>query len=112
MLIHCAAGKDRTGTVVALALDAGGVPRERIAEDYLATGDRIEQVIDRLRGSDTYRAELEGHDPRDHAPVPGTIERTLEVVDWNYGGAVGWLLVNGLRRYELARLRERLSGDR
>ena len=29
----------------------------------------------------------------DHAPVPGTIERTLEVVDWHYGGAVGWLLV-------------------
>jgi protein-tyrosine phosphatase len=111
VLVHCAAGKDRTGMVVALALDAAGVPRERIAQDYLATGDRIQQVIDRLRSSDTYRAELEGHDPKDHAPVPGTIERALEVVDWNYGGAVGWLLVNGLRRYELSRLRERLSSD-
>ena len=71
VLVHCAAGKDRTGMVVAFALDAAGVPRERIAEDYLATGDRIQQVIDRLRGSDTYRAGLEGHDPHDHAPVPG-----------------------------------------
>jgi len=112
VLVHCAAGKDRTGMVVALALDAAGVPRERIAEDYLATGERIDQIIERLRGSDTYRAELEGHDPQDHAPVPGTIERVLEVVDWNYGGAVGWLLVNGLRRHELARLRERLSAAR
>lgn len=108
VLVHCAAGKDRTGMVVALALDAAGVSRERIAEDYLATGERIEQIIDRLRSSETYRAELEGHDPQDHAPVPGTIERVLEVVDWNYGGAVGWLLVNGLRRHQLARLRERL----
>jgi protein tyrosine/serine phosphatase len=109
VLVHCAAGKDRTGMVVALALDAAGVSRERIAEDYLATGQRIEQIIDRLRASETYKAELAGHDPQDHAPVPGTIERALEVVDWNYGGAVGWLLVNGLRRHELARLRERLS---
>jgi protein tyrosine/serine phosphatase len=109
VLVHCAAGKDRTGMVVALALDAAGVPRQRIAEDYLATRDRIELIIDRLRGSDTYRAELEGHDAQDHAPIPGTIERALEIIDWNYGGAVGWLLVNGLRRHELARLRERLS---
>jgi hypothetical protein len=109
VLVHCAAGKDRTGTVVALALDAAGVPRDRIAGDYLATAERIEQIIDRLCSSDTYRAELIGHDPQDHAPVPGTIERVLELVDWHLGGAVGWLLVNGLRRWELARLRERLS---
>ncbi len=81
VLVHCAAGKDRTGMVVAVALDACGVSREVIAEDYLATAERIVQIIDRLRSSETYRAELEGHDPQDHAPVPGTIERVLELVD-------------------------------
>ncbi len=111
VLVQCAAGKDRTGMVVALALDAAGVPRERIAEDYLATGDRIEQIIDRLRARTHIGPSSRDTIRSDHAPVPGTIERALEVVDWNYGGAVGWLLVNGLRRYELARLRERLSGD-
>ena len=65
VLVHCAAGKDRTGTVVALALDVAGVSRELIAGDYLATAGRIELIIDRLRSSDTYRAELEGHDPQD-----------------------------------------------
>ena len=29
VLVHCAAGKDRTGVVIALALDAAGVDRER-----------------------------------------------------------------------------------
>ena len=43
----------------------------------------------RLVSSETYRAELEGHDPQDHAPVPGTIERVLELIDarpWRRGG--------------------------
>jgi protein-tyrosine phosphatase len=41
VLVHCAAGKDRTGVVVALALDAGGVDREAIVADYLATRERM-----------------------------------------------------------------------
>ena len=108
-LVHCAAGKDRTGTIVAIALEASGVPRELIAEDYLASGERIEQIIDRLCSSDTYRHELEGHDPQRHAPVPGTIERVLEIVDEQHGGAADWLLANGLSDDELALLRERLA---
>ena len=109
VLAHCAAGKDRTGTVVALALDAAGVPRDLIAEDYLATGERIEQIIARLCSSETYRRELEGHDPQDHAPVAGTIERVLEVVDARHGSAADWLIRNGLEPAELELLRQRLS---
>jgi protein tyrosine/serine phosphatase len=108
VLVHCAAGKDRTGTVVALALDASGVSRELIVEDYMASGERIEQIVERLRSSETYRRELEGHDPRTHAPVPGTIERVLKLVDSEYGGAAGWLIGNGLDESDLERLRERL----
>jgi protein-tyrosine phosphatase len=107
-LVHCAAGKDRTGVVVALALDASGVAREAIVEDYLATGERIVQIIERLCSSETYRAELEGHDPQDHAPVPGTIERVLELVDEQAGGSAAWLSANGLDDADLERLRERL----
>ncbi len=34
MLVHCTAGKDRTGIVVALVQAAIGVPLESIVEDY------------------------------------------------------------------------------
>ena len=113
VLVHCAAGKDRTGTVVALALEACGVGREEIAEDYLASGERIEQIMVRLCSSETYRAELEGHDPQRHAPVPGTIERVLEIIDERSGGAAPWLLEHGLDQRDLQRLRERiLPGSR
>jgi protein-tyrosine phosphatase len=71
VLVHCAAGKDRTGVVVALALDAAGVDRDTIVGDYLATRERIDAIIARLVSSSTYRAELEGHDAQKYAPVPG-----------------------------------------
>jgi protein-tyrosine phosphatase len=109
VLVHCAAGKDRTGVVVAMALDAGGVDRQTIVEDYLASAQRIDDIIARLVGSPTYRAELEGHDPQAHAPLPGTMERVLELIDDHFGGAAAWLSAHGLDADALDRLRDRVS---
>ena len=108
VLVHCAAGKDRTGVVIALALDAAGVDRDVIVSDYLASGDRIERIMERLVSSSTYRAEVEGHDPRSLAPAPGVIERVLEIVDERFGGALAWLSANGLDRRDQELLRRRL----
>ncbi|MDH3642864.1 MAG: tyrosine-protein phosphatase, partial [Gammaproteobacteria bacterium] len=41
-LVHCTAGKDRTGVGVALILLALGVPREVVMEDYLLTNEVID----------------------------------------------------------------------
>jgi hypothetical protein len=112
VLVHCAAGKDRTGVVVALALDAAGVDRHTIAGDYLASRERIGAIIARLVSSSTYRAELEGHDAQKHAPVPGTIERLLELVDDRFGGSVAWLSAHGLGDPDVERLRRRLAPAR
>jgi protein-tyrosine phosphatase len=109
VLVHCAAGKDRTGVVVAIALDAAGVDRGTIVRDYLATAERIDAILARLVRSPTYRAELEGHDPQDHAPVPGAMERVLEIVDDRLGGSIAWLCANGLSDPDLERLRQRLT---
>jgi protein-tyrosine phosphatase len=38
VLIHCSAGKDRTGMLVALVLEAIGTPREYVVADYALTG--------------------------------------------------------------------------
>jgi protein-tyrosine phosphatase len=108
VLVHCAAGKDRTGVVVALALDAVGLDRSAIVDDYLASGERIEEIMARLVSSPTYRAELEGHDPRRHAPIPGTMERFFEIIDERLGGTTDWLSEHGLERRDLELLRSRL----
>jgi protein-tyrosine phosphatase len=41
-IIHCTAGKDRTGVVCALMLDVLGVAREDIVEDFMLTGQYYE----------------------------------------------------------------------
>jgi protein tyrosine/serine phosphatase len=112
VLVHCAAGKDRTGVVVALTLDAAGADRCTIVADYLASRHRIDAIIARLVSSPTYRAELEGQDPQRHAPVLGTMERVLELVDERFGGSAAWLAAHGLAAPDLARLRRRLAPAR
>lgn len=52
-LVHCTAGKDRTGLVVALALSAAGVDRSAVVADYMQSalnldGDWLDQTLSRL----------------------------------------------------------------
>jgi protein-tyrosine phosphatase len=110
VLVHCAAGKDRTGVVVALALEAAGFDRAAIVADYIATEERIVQIVARLASSDTYRRDIAGGDPGRYAPLPGTIERVLELVSQRHGGARDWLAVHGVDDDDLESLRRRLGG--
>jgi protein tyrosine/serine phosphatase len=109
VLVHCAAGKDRTGVVVAVALDAAGWDREVIVADYLASTDRIDQILARLLSSETYRADIEANASKQHAPLPGAMERVLELIDERFGGTKEWLRANGLDDSELERLTDRLA---
>jgi protein-tyrosine phosphatase len=57
LVVHCAAGKDRTGVAVALLLDLVGVSRDDVMEDYLTTNLVRDQLRDRFRGHN----EVLGH---------------------------------------------------
>jgi len=107
-VVHCAAGKDRTGTVVALALDAVGVPHEAIVEDYALTGERIEQIISRLMPRDLYGPALRRQSVEDQLPRPETMQTILDTLAEEFGGATGWLRQQGWTDTDLARLRDRL----
>lgn len=50
VLLHCAAGKDRTGTTVALLLDLVGTGTEAIVADFLRTNDALDDVLTQLTG--------------------------------------------------------------
>ena len=51
LILHCTAGKDRTGFSVAMLLSALGVPHEVILEDYLLTNVAVD-LRARLLGAD------------------------------------------------------------
>ena len=44
ILVHCTAGKDRTGVAVAMLLLILGVPREVIVEEYLLSDGEVERA--------------------------------------------------------------------
>ncbi|TDD58940.1 tyrosine-protein phosphatase [Actinomadura darangshiensis] len=109
-LVHCAAGKDRTGVVCALALDVAGVTREAVLADYTQTGERLPAVLERLRGSDTYAADLDSRPADSHQPRAAIMEKVFARVDEEHGGTLGWLAGHGWTTEDTDALRTRLLG--
>jgi protein tyrosine/serine phosphatase len=107
-IAHCAAGKDRTGMVTAFALAEVGVTREAIIEDYVQSGERIDAIMARLRASRTYADDLKNRSADNHRPRRATLERVLDAVDEDFGGAPAWLRANGWTDDDAAALRKHL----
>src|SRR5260370_6717455 len=104
-LVHCAAGKDRTGVVVALALTAAGVRRPVVVADYAATGERIEASLGLLRRSPTYARDIDSLPVDGHPPRAETMAAFLEQMDSGYGGGRPGAAPPGLRDRGLGPLR-------
>lgn len=96
-LVHCTAGKDRTGVLVALVLDVLGVEEKAIVADYLDSHERLTA------------------DPGDviyqHVITEELITGSLAHVRARYGSAEGYLLAHGVSGAEIAALREGLLGE-
>jgi protein-tyrosine phosphatase len=107
VVVHCAAGKDRTGVVVALALVVAGVRREGIIADYALTDERIEAIHARLSASPTYAEDMKGRPLDDMRPHALSMRHFLDRLD-ELGGVEAWLTEHGFGPEEQAGLRQRL----
>lgn len=94
-LVHCAAGKDRTGVVIAFALDVAGVERAAIVDDFALTSDRVHKILARLTASPTYAADLDGTPAEAHLAKAETMDVLLTYLDDEFGGVEGWLGTHG-----------------
>ncbi|MFJ4166371.1 tyrosine-protein phosphatase [Microbacterium sp. NPDC089698] len=112
VLVHCTAGKDRTGVATALLLDAAGTERSAIVADYAASeqnlaGEWAERMLARAR---TWGVPLvPAITDLVTATPPSAIEAALAWLD-DRGGSASYLLRGGLTPVELDRLRERIAG--
>lgn len=106
-LVHCTAGKDRTGLVVALARLAAGATAAEVIDDYELSGAEVRPV--RAAHAETIAAQSALDDRADilrlHLDSPReAIAHALAVID-EWGGAAEYLRAHGLRGPQLAALR-------
>lgn len=109
-LVHCAAGKDRTGVVIALALSLVGVTRAAVVADYVRSAERAEAILARLAATAAYGPGLVGVTAVQTAPVASSMEGFLDAVDREYGGPHGLAMSLGVDEETVARLAARLVG--
>jgi protein tyrosine/serine phosphatase len=108
-VVHCAAGKDRTGVVVAMALGEVGVEPAAIVDDYARSAERTVATIRRLASRRTYAADLRNDvDLDQHKPRASTMQRLLAAIDDVHGGVPAWLRANGWTEDDAAALRTKL----
>lgn len=111
-LVHCTAGKDRTGLVVALATQAAGDTAEQILDDYVRSEADVRSVREPFAlaivggmpaedRAETLRLHLES--PRE------AMEHALAVID-EHGGAAEYLTRHGLHPDQLRTLRRKNAG--
>lgn len=108
VVVHCFAGKDRTGLVTALMLSAVGVADETVADDYAVSGPGVE-----LLSADWFATAADAEElalRRKYSISPR--ETMIDVLGWvrARGGAEAFLADAGLSSQELVALRRRLIG--
>lgn len=114
VLIHCAAGKDRTGFAAAVLLHALGASPETILEDYLLTAQsplmtdpvkrtRIEESVSRMIHGACSEAMIDA--------ILGVresyLQRAYDALNEQYGSMDGYLASAGIDDARLTRLRNR-----
>lgn len=107
VLVHCFAGKDRTGLVTALLLKLAGVPRETIAVDYALSDTYLQPLYNELL------APVEDADEREKlaqqfTSLPETLLATLAHLDARYGSVRSYLETCGVGAKDMERIKDRL----
>jgi protein-tyrosine phosphatase len=105
LVFHCTAGKDRTGVLAALVLDILGVEPEVIVADYVITADRLELIVDRIRNDPAYSAGMAKVPDSRFTVEAETMERFLDGLHADFGGARSWAVGAGVSPDDLDRMR-------
>lgn len=103
VLVHCAAGRDRTGMVIAMLLTLSGVTPDAIADDYVAAATRFNAGLGVEQG-------LTGETPHSPEEMAARLSvRRTALIDWIARLDVAAYLADaGVTEDELERLRSRL----
>lgn len=111
ILIHCTAGKDRTGVIVALILSLCGVSDDAVAHEYsltdLGLGERKEEFISHLIAVDPLKGDRAAAE-RMVSSRAESMRGTLRMVKERWGGVEGYVRQVGLSAEEVEAIRGNL----
>jgi protein-tyrosine phosphatase len=109
VLVHCTAGKDRTGVLLGMLMDVLGCADEDIAHEYGLSDASIDALLAYLRASGR---QLEGSEEEIRARLATPPERMagfIGLLRERHGSAEEFFLRQGIDRGVIARVRELLS---
>jgi protein-tyrosine phosphatase len=115
VLVHCTAGKDRTGLVVALALLASGHSERQVVDDYVLSSGVVRERRFAIAESTILALGLDAAAHADamrlHLDSPAeAIQHALRTLD-TFGGPEAFLIRHGVTAQQLRSLRENLGGQ-
>lgn len=107
VLVHCAAGKDRTGWAIATLLTVSGADRDAVLADYLLSNAAIESLRTWLQEQygDAFLA-----DQGVLGVEPSYLQSAWDSVERNFGSFDGYLTAIGIDDGVADRVRRRLVG--
>jgi protein-tyrosine phosphatase len=109
-LVHCTAGKDRTGVIVALLLGAVNVPAETIVADYAVSAENLRGEFTEATRQRVVAAGLDWERYQRLLMSPAEfMQDMLAHLDTRYGGIQPYLRAIGIDGEELAILRDMLT---
>jgi protein-tyrosine phosphatase len=116
VLVHCTAGKDRTGVFVALLLLQLGVPRDAVMGDYLKSEIFAKNMRNAARPSPTDFKKVFGFEP--DAGVmeamcnvyPEYLDAALDAVDRRWGSVANYFAEIGVDGARTDAVRDALAG--
>lgn len=107
-IMHCRAGKDRTGVVAATVLSLVGVTPDEIARDYALTSIGMPKIMARLRESPVYQVNVNRLPDEMYSSEEITMQQFLKVAAERYGSLTEWSVAQGVTSLELDALKENL----
>jgi protein tyrosine/serine phosphatase len=116
VVVHCTAGKDRTGVVAAIVLSLAGVNDADIAADFARSGDAIPKLNqwywERHSVTPIEQLAARGFGPQHQDQIlgadPATMIAFLATLRADYGSITDYLVWAGADRAQLERLRPAL----
>lgn len=109
VLVHCTAGKDRTGVLLAMIMEVLGVSDEDIAAEYALSNASVDQLIKYLRA---IGRDLEGTEEEIQQRLstpPERIAGFMELLRKHHGSAADYLQSQGVEASRLERIRDHLT---